>query len=188
MKKLLIAMLVGLLLIGAASAGGPNHHDKDKKGIATSCANALAAGTAYVDKCVVAGSSDALTIKTQSYTGTWQIDDAKVDPISASLSVGFATSAIDGDIKVGGRHSSDVEADMSATSLATAFNFARGSDIATGTTNTFNIANNCITEDKLTSTSIAGSSSTGFAMGTPDPRCNGEIDDIYQVEDNVPDL
>ena len=187
MKKLLIAMLVGLLLIGAASADRHNNQDKDKKGIASSCANALAAGTAYVDKCVVAGSSDALTIETQSYTGTWQIDDAKVDPISASLSVGFATSAIDGDIKAG-KYCGVVEADMSATSLATAYNFARGSDIATGTTNTFNIANNCITENELTSTSIAGSSSTGFAMGIPDPDCNGEIEDIYQVEDNVPEL
>jgi hypothetical protein len=115
MKKLLIAMLVGLLLIGAASADRHNNQDKDKKGIASSCANALAAGTAYVDKCVVAGSSDALTIETQSYTGTWQIDDAKVDPISASLSVGFATSAIDGDIKAG-KYCGVVEADMSATS------------------------------------------------------------------------
>jgi len=177
MKKLLIAMLVGLLLIGAASAG---HHgnDRDKKSVAFSCANAFAAGTAYVDKCVIAGSTNDLNIETQSFTGTWQIDDAKVDPISASLSVGFATSEIGGDIKTG-RHCGTVDAEMSATSLSTAFNFARGSDIASGTTNTFNIANNCITDRALTSTSIAGSSSTGFAMGTPDPECDGDIDGMY---------
>jgi len=189
MKKLLIAMLVGLLLIGAASAT-PNVNDYNKNknhhkdiGIASSCANAFSMGTAYVDKCVVSGSCKDLDIATQSLASTWQIDDAKVDPISASLSIGFASSTVKGEIDVGSKwHNEEVTADMSAASLSTAFNFARGSDIATGSTNTFNIANNCITDRALTSTSIACSSSTGFAMGEADPHCDGKIDDMYMSE------
>jgi hypothetical protein len=189
MKKLLIAMLVGLLLIGAASAGGNNNNNNNNNhkdpviGVAFSNANALAAGIAYVDKDVVADGADSLTISTASETGTWQINDAKVDPISASYSIGVATSDITGDIKVG--HNDNVYVEASAASLSTAFNAAEGSQIATGSTDTFNIADTSVTEHSLESTSLAGSSSTGFAAGETG---QGSITDLTSISPKLPTI
>jgi hypothetical protein len=245
MRKILVALLVGLLFIGAASAGDvvqkddkgkPNGghdkpHDKphgDKPhyppampcfGEAKSCAVALGHASAYVDKCLVASANDGeivgegddatentLYVQSWTTTKTVQLDDAKVDPLSVSLSEGTAGAKIDGFINVddkqwpphdgmkkGGHHDGNCQdpsevasVDLYAGSEANAFNAAAGSMKAEGSTFTFNTADVCATagpQGSLSSDSTAGSFSTGLAIGKPDDAlspADSELPDLYE--------
>jgi len=246
MRKILVALLVGLLFIGAASAGdvvqkedkgkphgddGKPHGDDGKPnddepncppamspfGGAKSCAVALGYAKAYVDQCLVASANDgsivgegddatAKTLYVQSWTTTKtvQLDDAKVDPLSVSLSQGTAGALIAGfinvdekqrpphdDMKKGGHDGGNdqepsevASVNVYANSEANAFNAAAGSIKAEGNTFTFNTADVCATagpQGSLSSVSTAGSFSTGLAIGVP-------TDDLTPKESELPDL
>ncbi|RQW80513.1 MAG: hypothetical protein EHM14_04605 [Methanothrix sp.] len=164
MRKMLItAMLVGMLLIGAASAT----NFWIPKGTAKSCSDAFAKGGAYVDIDVCKIS--AANVDSWAVTNTWQYDNAKLDPVSISYANGAAGSTIDATINTGFWVPSTAKLDATAASQSTAFNFAQGSEIASGSTETFNIANTNANEYGLSSCSVAGSESNGFATGIVDP-------------------
>lgn len=164
MRKMLItAMLVGMLLIGAASA--TNFYML--KGTAKSCADAFAKGSAYVDIDVCKIS--AAKIDSWAMTNTWQYDNAKLDPVSISFANGAAGSTIDAKINTGFWVPSTAKLDATAASQSTAFNFAQGSELASGSANTFNTALTDADENGLCSVSAAGSESHGFATGIVDP-------------------
>lgn len=163
MRKMLItAMLVAMLLIGAASATY-----WVPKGTAKSCADAFAKGTAYVDIDVCKISS--AKIDSWAVTNTWQYDNAKLDPVSISFANGAAGSSIDAKINTGFWVPSTAKLDATAASQSTAFNFAQGSELASGSTDTFNIANTNADEHGLSSCSVAGSESHGYATGIVNP-------------------
>jgi hypothetical protein len=191
MRKIFVALLVGLLFIGigAASYGGNDYHPPAPpvKGEAKSCAVALAGASAFVDKCLITSQEDELVVYSNVKSNTFQIDDAKVDPISASLSTGSANAGIWGDIKVadekqghdgkdrghdGGHDNDDCEDCVAkvaivAGSESTAFNAAMGSEKATGSTFTLNTADVCAGPWGLSSVSGATSISVGEACGIP---------------------
>jgi hypothetical protein len=189
MKKILIAILAGLLLIGAAAAGSHHHPPAPVIGEAESCAIALAGAGAIVDYDIVAESTKKVPLKVYSgaTTDTWQIDDAKVDPVSASFSAGTAFGLIAGDIKVDdekrGHHGCGdakvANVEIWADSASTAYNAARGSNVAEGFTATMNLANVWANECSLGSTSVAASISHGEASGVADPDAKlGEISNL----------
>jgi hypothetical protein len=203
MRKIFVALLVGLLFIGigAAGTGGNNggnnggnggHDDHPQMPVkpseAKSCAVALAGASAFVDKCLITSQEDELVVYSNVKSNTFQIDDAKVDPISASLSTGSANAGIWGDIKVaddkqgpngngrghndGGHDNDDCEDCVAkvaivAGSESTAFNAAMGSEKATGSTFTLNTADVCAGPWGLSSVSGATSISVGEACGIP---------------------
>ena len=190
MRKIFVALLVGLLFIGigAASYGGNDYHPPAPpvKGEAKSCAVALAGASAFVDKCLITSQADELVVYSNVKSNTFQIDDAKVDPISASLSTGSANAGIWGDIKVADdkqgrdgdkRHGGDNGGDdcedcvakvaIVAGSESTAFNAAMGSEKATGSTFTLNTADVSAGPWGLSSVSGATSISIGEACGIP---------------------
>lgn len=167
-KMLLVAMLVGMLLIGAASASWSWHKPPVGKAIAN--ADAYAKGKATID---LDPWTDAKIESMWSNAGsnTWTFANAKLDPVSESVSNGWAVSQITGakltENKCWGPEQT-IKVDMAqASSTATAFNYAEGSKIADGSTFTANIATTSMSDDKITSLSIADSSSSGFAMGVP---------------------
>lgn len=162
-KMLLVAMLVGMLLIGAASA-----FVKPTFGTAVANADAYAKGKATVD---LNPWTDA-NIKemwTQGGSNTWTFANAKLDPVSESVSNGWAVSTIAGKlVESGWCQKQVINVDkMQAYSQSTAFNYAEGSNLASGATNTVNIADTFMSDDRISSLSIADSSSSGFANGMP---------------------
>jgi hypothetical protein len=199
MRKIFVALLVGLLFIGIGAAGSSGGHGDNGgsdnhppapplKGEAKSCAMALAGASAFVDKCLITTQTDELVVYSNVKSNTFQIDDAKVDPISASLSTGSANAGIWGDIKVaddkqgpngngrghndGGHDNDDCEDCVAkvaivAGSESTAFNAAMGSEKATGSTFTLNTADVCAGPWGLSSVSGATSISVGEACGIP---------------------
>jgi hypothetical protein len=192
MRKIFVALLVGLLFIGIGAAGGHGGNNKPPvwPGEAKSCAVALAGASAFVDKCLITTQADELVVYSNVKSNTFQIDDAKVDPVTASLSTGSANAGIWGDIKVAddkqgrdgkdkghnGGHDNDDCEDCVATvaivagSESTAFNAAMGSIKATGNTFTLNTADVSAGPWGLSSHSGATSISNGEAFGFP----NGE--------------
>jgi hypothetical protein len=190
MKKLLIAMLAGLLLIGAAAA---HNNPQPVVGKAKSCAIALAGGEAVIDKDLVAASTTALKVYSGAATSTWQIDDAKVDPVSASYSAGSAFGYIAGNINVDDNDRNKhcnvddnkvANVEIWADAQSTAYNAARGSEYATGSTATFDDANVWADEGSLGSSSVAGSFSNGEACGIASD--DAKIGDISNLVPQVP--
>jgi hypothetical protein len=189
MRKIFVALMLGLLLIGigAASHHGDHPAPPVKPSEAKSCAMALAGASAFVDKCLITTQTDELVVYSNVKSNTFQIDDAKVDPVSASLSTGSANAGIWGDIKVadekqghdgkdrghdGGHDNDDCEDCVAkvaivAGSESTAFNAAMGSEKATGSTFTLNTADVCAGPWGLSSVSGATSISVGEACGIP---------------------
>jgi len=180
MKKILIAILAGLLLIGAVSG----HVNAPTIGIAKSNAEAFAKGKAIVDYDLVATSTvalDKLLVQSVVSTKTWEVADSKVDPIAASYSEGAAIGLIDGKINVNHGHTAMVQ--IYAQSGASAYNAARGSLVAVGETETKNFADTWANEHSLGSVSTAMSESEGFAKGVADPKAKiTEITDLVPVE------
>jgi len=164
-KMILVAMLVGMLLIGAASASWA----RPSFGKAIANADAYAKGKATID---LDPWTDAkiTTIWSDAGANTWTFANAKLDPVSESVSNGWAVSQMAGKLtenKCWGPEQT-VKVDLlQASSTATAFNYAEGSKIAEGNTFTANIATTSMSDDKISSLSIADSSSSGFAMGVP---------------------
>jgi hypothetical protein len=218
MRKIFVALLVGLLFIGAASATVPGNQFPPKPpvkqpiGCAESCALAFGDAHASIDKCLVSAANDGTTVGTGKdattktlvvyadvKSTTVQIDDAKVDPLSVSISKGSAVAQVSGFINVDTKKFDDHngpgmnfngpqnhEAPKSASvavianSESNAFNAAMGSIKAEGNTVTFNTADVCVNEHKLSADATAGSISTGEAVGVPGQGTNSVLDDLYK--------
>lgn len=161
-KMLIVAMVVGMLLIGAASAV-----TVVIPGIAKANADAYAKGHAVVD---LNPWTDATAISqfTDAKGNTYAFVSAKLDPVSWSLSDGQAVSQMTGTLTEtnvnGPKQTIGVTLDQ-AVSKAMAFNYAEGSLKAEGATCTENIAKTSVSDDKISSLSIADSASEGFALG-----------------------
>lgn len=163
-KMLLVAMLVGMLLIGAASA-----FMQPSLGTAKANADAYTKAKATIDLDPWTN-AEIKTIWTNAGANTWTFANAKLDPVSESVSNGWAVSTIAGKLTENnwcGPKQTIVVDMLQAASTATAFNYAEGSKIADGSTFTANIATTSMSDDKISSLSIADSSSSGFAMGIP---------------------
>ena len=216
MRKIFVALLVGLLFIGAASATykpvPPMPPVWKPIGCAESCALAFGDAHASIDKCLVSAANDGSVVGTGAdkttktlvvyadvKSTTVQIDDAKVDPLSVSISKGSAVAQVSGFINVdtkpqyGGPNGGmfgpscpnnqapkSASVAVIANSESNAFNAAMGSIKAEGNTMTFNTADVCVNEHKLSADATAGSISNGEAVGVPGNGMNSVLDDLYK--------